>query len=88
MIIEHCQPHPCVSLPATMSLEASRNFFIPEPLRASKEKLRLVWNRLREYYYPPALSATSLETEVSTLGSAHLSHRGGEISHAYRNPPD
>ena len=69
------QPRLCAT-PTTMSLEAARNISIPELLHALNEKLYSECNRLREYRPPPAVSISSLETEVSIFQPSHLNHRG------------
>ena len=71
-----------------MPLDVARSLSISDLLCVLNEKLRLECNGLREYHPPPALSTTSLETEVSAPESAHLNDRGFEISYTDRNPPD
>jgi len=51
--------------PITMSLEAARDFSIPDLLHVLNEKIGLEFTTLRNTSLPPAVSAASLESEVS-----------------------
>ena len=53
--------------PITMSLEAARDLSIQDLLRVLNEKLGLECTTLRHTPLPPAVSAASLEPEVSEL---------------------
>ena len=49
----------------TMSLEATRDLSIPDLIRVLNEKIGLEFTMLRNTSLPPAVSARSLESEVS-----------------------
>ena len=64
------QPHFCVA-PTTMSPEAARDLSITD-LHALNEKLGLECTKLQGTPLPPAVSAASLEPEVSTSRSVNV----------------
>ena len=51
--------------PITMSLEAARDLSIPDLLRVLNQKISLEFTTLRNALPSPAVSAGSLESEVS-----------------------